>query len=153
MTWFNIPGWGDYNLNGLAEKQLVALGAHGYATQAQADAHPNAAPSPAQEALLQEFNVSSLSPVGAGATQGVLQTPHSTGGVSGAATNIAGNVASAFTLNASGDWRRFALRAVEVAIGGLLIIVAANHLATGQSVATTIKKIGKTGVEAGGAFL
>lgn len=94
MTWFNFPGWGDYNLNGVAEKELVATRAHGYATQQEADQKPNAAPSPAQQLLLQSFNAASLSPVGAAGASGVLQTPHSTGGITGAASNIAGSLGS-----------------------------------------------------------
>src|ERR1039458_5355121 len=87
MTWFAFPGgWGDYELNGPAEKELAATSAHGYATQALADAHPNASPDLPQRVLLEEFKLQSVSPAGAGVL-GVLQTPNSTGGVTGAVKN------------------------------------------------------------------
>lgn len=136
MTWFNFPGWGDYNLNGVSEKELVLTGAHGYATKAQADAKPNASPSPDQQLLLQGFNAASISPVGAAGGSGVLSTPHGTGGVSGALTN-------AFTLKTTGDWRHFTTRAVEVALGGILILVAANSLTKNQGIVQTAKQLGK----------
>lgn len=141
MTWFNFPGWGDYNLNGAAEKELVATGAHGYATQAQADAKPNASPSPAQQLLLQGFNLSSLSPVGAAGAGGVLQTPHSTGGISGAASNILGS-----TGNIIGDATKFIgqgsiwMRATEI-IAGLMLLYAGVKALTAPPGTSNIARI------------
>lgn len=40
-TWFAFKGYGTIQLAGIQEKQAVGLGFHGYATQAQAEAHPN----------------------------------------------------------------------------------------------------------------
>jgi hypothetical protein len=41
MTWFAFHGYPDMDVAGVQEKELTALGFHGYATKAQADAHPN----------------------------------------------------------------------------------------------------------------
>lgn len=46
MTWFDIKYGGQTyveNLTGGDEKTLVSLGFHGYATEAEAEAHPNTA--------------------------------------------------------------------------------------------------------------
>lgn len=41
-TWFAFKGgWGTLKLAGAQEKELVVLGFHGYATQAEAEAHRN----------------------------------------------------------------------------------------------------------------
>lgn len=136
MAYFTFPGWGTFNLTGLTEKELALTGAHGYATQAQAEAHPNAAVSPDQAALLQVDKAASLLPIGAGVS-GVQSTPSGTGGISG----LAGNLSTTFAAN--GDWRRLALRATEVAIGILLIITAANALTKNQPLIQSAKKVGK----------
>jgi hypothetical protein len=143
MTWFNFPGWGDYSLNGVAEKELAATGAHGYATQALADASPNASPNAIQAGLLQTFNAQSLSPAGAG-TGGVLQTPHSTGGVTGAASNLAGNVGSGLLggLFQKNIW----MRAGEVLVGLILLGIGLNAMLKGkplQVVTTAAGTVGK----------
>ncbi len=123
--WFAFPGgWGDYELNGPAEKELAATFAHGYATQALADAHPNAAPNVAQQGLLQLFKDQSVSPAGAGVV-GVLQTPNSTGGVTGAASNIAGG---ALGLPKLSNTRDLVIRTVKVVIGIALIVIGISSL-------------------------
>lgn len=143
MTWFDFPGWGLYELNGVAETELVALFAHGYATQAEATAHPNASPNAAQAALLQTFNAQSLSPVGGG-VGGVLQTPHSTGGITGAASNIAGNVGSGLLggLFQKNIW----MRVGEVVVGLILLGIGLNAMLKGlplQVVTTAAGHVGK----------
>jgi hypothetical protein len=40
-TWFAFNGYGTIELAGVQEKQAVGLGFHGYATKAEAEAHPN----------------------------------------------------------------------------------------------------------------
>ena len=40
-TWFAFKGYGTVQLAGIQEKQAVGLGFHGYATKADAEAHPN----------------------------------------------------------------------------------------------------------------
>jgi hypothetical protein len=41
MTWFAFQGYPAVDLAGAQEKEAVALGFHGYATEAQANANPN----------------------------------------------------------------------------------------------------------------
>lgn len=40
-TWFAFKGYGTIQLAGLQEKDAVSIGFHGYATKAEAEAHPN----------------------------------------------------------------------------------------------------------------
>jgi hypothetical protein len=41
MTWFAFHGYGTIDLAGVQEKLAVSWGFHGYATERQANAHPN----------------------------------------------------------------------------------------------------------------
>jgi hypothetical protein len=41
MTWFAFKGYTTINLTGIEEKNAVALGFHGYSTEAEANANPN----------------------------------------------------------------------------------------------------------------
>jgi hypothetical protein len=125
VTWFCFPGgWGCYNLNGIAEKELAATGAHGYATEAQAQAKLNASPTAAQQVLLQGFKISSSSPVGAGAT-GIQQT-------SSSSSSPFGTLAGFLGLSGKISGTNLVIRAVKVIIGGLLLVVGLVHL-TGVS--------------------
>ena len=119
MTWFAFPGgWGDYNLNGLAEKELALLGAHGYATKAEADAHVNASPTAAQAVFLQGLKaqsvVAGIIPGGNAAAKatGNQQTPTSSGGL-----NLSWAGAS-----------HFALRLAEAVVGIAFLIIGLNAL-------------------------
>ncbi len=139
MTYFAFPGgWGVYDLNGIDEKELALTGAHGYATEAEAEAHVNASPSPDQEALLQTLKASSVSPVGAGVT-GDLSTPSSTGGVGGALSNLAGNITGGIT---GFHGSNFVIRAVKIIVGGMLVLIGLAHL-TGadNAVANAARKV------------
>jgi hypothetical protein len=138
MTYFCFPGgWGCYDLNGVDEKTLVAEGAHGYATLAQAQAHVNASPTALQQATLQGLKAESMLPIGAG-TSGDLSTPTSTGGVTGLIAK-----ASAFMddLTSGAFW----LRLAEVVIGLLLIAVGVAELTHAVPIATKVAKtVGST---------
>jgi hypothetical protein len=69
--WFAFKNDGHvYELNGLAEKELVATFAHGYPTEAEAIAKPNASANPLQATLLASFLASRSA--GQGGTSGVL---------------------------------------------------------------------------------
>lgn len=74
MTWFAFQNDGHvYDLNGLAEKELVATGAKGYSTEAEALAHRNAPANPTtQLPLLTAFVTAASFPFGGG-IQGVIQ--------------------------------------------------------------------------------
>jgi hypothetical protein len=122
--YFAFPGgWGTYELNGVDEKELVATGAHGYPTEAEALAHVNAAPSLVQQPLLESFKAFSVLPVGAG-IQGDLSTPNATGGVGGAAKNLLGSGYQLVFGNTTGLLGRI----LKVIIGGVLILSGIVHL-------------------------
>lgn len=70
--WFAFADDGHvYNLNGYAEKQLVATGAHGYATETQALQNPNQQANGAQAAMLAQYVAAANLPIGGG-SYGVL---------------------------------------------------------------------------------
>lgn len=129
MTWFCFPGgWGCYDLNGIDEKQLVATGAHGYGTEADAQKNVNASPNGIQAGLLQTFKVASLLPVGAGVS-GDLSTPNSTGGIGGALANFFGG-------NQSG----WLLRTVEILLGLALVAVGIARITRAVPPATAVAR-------------
>lgn len=71
MTWFAFKDDGHvYELIGIAEKELVATFAHGYATEADALKHPNDPADPGQAALLASFLAARS--IGQGGSSGVL---------------------------------------------------------------------------------
>lgn len=117
MTWFAFPGgWGVYDLNGADEKSLVATGAHGYATEAEAEAHVNASPSFLQQGLLQGLKAESVSPVGAGVS-GDLATPSGSGGLGGYTGGLKWPGADTFLG-----------RALKIVIGGVLLLAGVIKL-------------------------
>lgn len=149
--WFYFPGRGYYELSGIAEKELVATGAHGYTTKAQAGKHPNATSgfewNFVQAPLLDSFDAASLSPGGAGAT-GILVGPHGTGGVTGAVNNLTGLGAlgdAANRLTQPNFWER----AIEVIAGLILLYVGLNALARDTPVQSTTQYLNQGAKKAG----
>lgn len=139
MTFFCFPGgWGCYDLNGIAEKELVATFAHGYGTLSEAQQHVNATPNIDQQALLQEFKLFSVSPIGAG-TIGDLNTPNATGGVTGALSNLA----KSFSITGGPTSQNFWIRAAEFILGIGLIVVGLAHIASGTPVGQAAQTIAK----------
>lgn len=129
LTWFCFPGgWGCYDLNGIDEKQLAATGAHGYATEQQAQQHLNASPDVLQQGILQLLKAKSVLPFGAGVT-GDLQTPSSTGGVGGALSNFFGGSNSGWLL-----------RTVEIILGVALIAVGVARITRAVPPVTAIAR-------------
>jgi len=117
MTWFDIK-WGGQtyveNLTGADEKRLVLLGIHGYATQAEAEAHP------------QTMNTIQAALGGAQALAGVsgsvTNIPTPGGVVGGAATGAA---AGSSLLGLHLSWPgadTFLGRALKIVIGGVLLL-------------------------------
>jgi hypothetical protein len=115
MTWFDIKWNGQTyieNLTGASEKTLTLLGIHGYATEAEAEAHP------------QTMND----------LQAALGGAQALAGVSGSATNIptpggvvtgAGTTAAAATTG----WNlvvhgisAYFMRGLKIVFGGILIV-------------------------------
>lgn len=134
MTWFAFQGSGSvYNLNGLAEKELVSTGAHGYATEAEAQAHPNGPENPEQSILLAEAEAIAASPVGGG-TAGVQAGTTPAASLSG--INAIGQFFN--NLGNSNTW----IRVVKVVIGGMLVIVGLAHITgAGNAIASTARKV------------
>lgn len=136
MTWFAFKGSGSvYNLTGVAEKELAATGAHGYATEAQAKAHPNAPESGAQAALLAADQVSASLPAGGGLS-GVQS------GTTQAAASPIGTLAGFLGLSGKISGTNLVIRGAKVIIGGLLLIIGLVHI-TGadNAVASLARKV------------
>lgn len=132
MTWFDIKYGGQTyveNVTGGNEKSLVALGFHGYATQAQAVANPNSANA---GQMLFASNILAGNPTGGVNTP----SPPGTSTVAGAGAAAAGAVNPLSYLGNIGDffyrltqgatW----LRVGEVAVGILLIYVGVKASTT-----------------------
>lgn len=134
MTWFVIKWDGQTyteDLTGAAEKTLVLLGIHGYATEAEAEAHPQ---------TMNDLQAA------AGGAQALA-------GVSGSATNIAtpgGVAAGAGTTAAAATttlgWlqsvftRANAVRLAEGVLGLALVLVAVGKLGSGTAAGNLAKK-------------
>ena len=119
MTFFAFPGWGVFDFTGVYEKQAVLLGAHGYATKAEAQAHVNASVSPDQAAFLQAAKVAGKSPIGAGAV-GVQSAP----GDSGPSNPFTSITQFFHILTDKNVW----IRIGEFTLGALLMTVGLAHL-------------------------
>jgi hypothetical protein len=135
MTWFVVNWSGQTyteNLTGAAEKTLTLLGIHGYATEAEAQAHP------------QTMNVLQAAAGGAQALAGVsgsaTDIPTPGGVVAGAATGAAaatttlGWLKSLFT-------RANAIRLAEGVLGLALVLVAVAKLGEGTAIGSAAKKV------------
>lgn len=73
MTWFAFANEGHvFDLNGLAEKEMVATGAHGYATESQAIQNPNGPSTVDQQVLFVNFENAAQLPFGGASIFGVL---------------------------------------------------------------------------------
>lgn len=135
MTWFAFPQGTDtlqvFNLNGSAEKAMVATAAHGYATMAEAVAKPNASPNAAQDVVIAADQQSAGAAVGGG-TSGVLEagtyntstkkfTKQGTTAAS-VAKKAASAVPNLFTLTGV-NGTNLAIRGAKIVIGGILLIV------------------------------
>jgi hypothetical protein len=155
MTWYAFTGDGHvYDLEGIANSSLVATGAHGYATEAEAIAHRNATPSALQASLLAGFVTDASSPVGGGLA-GVIQVIDTS--PSGAQTGTVSPVSNPLT-SVAGDWvggitkwlgqGNIWLRAAEIGVGIMLIYIGLKASVTPggaakagkQTFSTTMKK-------------
>lgn len=127
MTWyvvnFNGVKYGPENLTGSAEKVLTGLGIHGFATEAQAVAHP------------QTMNYVQAALGGEQALTGINVTP---GVVTpGSIATGAGDVASVVS---GPDWQTIFLRVGEGLLGLLLIAVGVAKLTNAVPAATAIAR-------------
>lgn len=161
MTWFAFPQGTNtlqlFNLNGVAEKAMVATMAHGYATQAEAIANPNANPDSAQDIQIAADQQAAGAVAGGGAT-GVLEAgtydtstkKYTKQGTT--AKSVADKAASAAsgllkdTIGISGiSGTNLAIRVAKVAIGGILVIVG---LVSFTGIVSKAPAIVKTAVKA-----
>jgi hypothetical protein len=140
MTWFAFQGSGSvYNLNGLTEKELVFTGAHGYATEAEAKAHPNGPANPEQAILLAEDQAAASLPVGGGQA-----------GVQSGTTQAVGITSYLDAIKKAAAWisnRGNMVRIVKVVAGGGMILVGISMLVkdtnTVQGAISTATKVVK----------
>ena len=140
MTWYDIR-WGGQtyieNLSGGDEKTLTALGIHGYATEAQAKAHP------------QTMNALQAAAGGANALAGVsgsatnIPTPGTAATGAGAVASTAANAIPGISdffgaLTQASTW----IRVAKVITGGLLLVIGLVHI-TGadNAVASAARKV------------
>ena len=134
MTWYDIVWDGSTyieDLSGADEKILTGLGIHGYATEAEARAHP------------QTMNTLQAAAGGANVLAGYTALPavdqpgnitQGAGQVASKATTVLGFLQSLFT-------RANAIRLAEGILGGLLVLVAVAELAKGTPVGNAVKKV------------
>lgn len=115
MTWFDIKWNGQTyieNLTGASEKTLTLLGIHGYATEAEAEAHPQTM-NDLQAAL---GGAQALAGVSGSATN--IPTP---GGVVTGAGTAAAAATTGWSLVVKGITPYF-MRGLKIIFGGVLII-------------------------------
>jgi hypothetical protein len=136
-TWFAFKGYDTINLAGIQEKYAVAIGFHGYATEAQANQNPNSVSflqKPWLNAVETDYKLAlaeHAQPGGAnasnplGATGQAVQT-----GVSDAANAAA----SSLGLPKLSNTRDFVVRAMKVIIGAMLIIIGVSSLLKGEGI-------------------
>lgn len=144
MTWFAFQGLNGgqaVDLAGTQEKEAVAEGFHGYAAQADAQAHPNAVNLVTRvfaDAWIADYNAAVKEGAQPGGPNNIL-TP------SGAAAAVGSTVPG---LTQVGDFlsalssRNLWIRAAKVAIGGALVLIGLAHI-TGASnaIAETARKV------------
>lgn len=146
MTWFAFQGLNSgkaIDLAGIQEKDAVAIGFHGYSTEAQAEANPNAINPITQieaDLLIADYNAAlqqqsqpggknASNPIGAAATGILNQT-----GIGSALNNIDDFFAK---LKDGNLW----LRVGEVVLGIVLIAASIGKLTGANNVVTsTVKK-------------
>ena len=134
MTWYVIKFGGQTyteNLSGADEKVLTGLGIHGYATEAEAQAHPQTM-STIQGAL-----------GGANVLAGVVAGPAVTqpGNVAQGAGTIAAGATSTLGFLQNLFTRGNAIRLAEGVLGLVLILVAVAELGKGTAIGSAVKKV------------
>lgn len=126
MTWYDIRWNGQTyveDLTGASEKTLTAVGIHGYATEAEAKAHPQTM-NDVQAAL---GGANALAGVSGSATNIATPGGVATGAGAAASTSLTGiDAIGAFfnTLGKAGTW----IRVVKVVVGSVLLISGIVHM-------------------------
>jgi len=134
MTWFAFQGLNSgkaVNLAGTQEKQAVVEGFHGYATEAQAESHPNAVNVVTRvlaDGWIADYNAAVKEGAQPGGPNNIL-TP--SGAADAVGNTIPGltQIGSFFTSLGS---RNLWIRAAKIVIGGALVVIGLAHI-TGAS--------------------
>jgi len=130
MLWFAFQNDGHvYQLDGVAEKSLVATFAHGYPTMVQAWAHKNSPANPVQASLLASYVADASSPAGgglAGVVSVIDVNPQgkqtgTVGPLSNPLINLGGTGSIVGDLSSWLGQQHIWIRAVEI-IGGFMLI-------------------------------
>lgn len=135
MTWFAFQGLNNgqaIDLAGTQEKQAVVEGFHGYATQAQAQANPNAVNVVTQvfaDAFIADYKIAVAEQAQPGGKNANVLNPATA--ASAAATGIASQIPGLAqvgtfftTLGSKNLW----MRAAKVIIGGALLLIGVAHM-------------------------
>lgn len=113
MTWFAFKGYPDINATGLEEKELVAAGFHGYATQAEADANPNSVLFGPQSVIIDSLRAGN-------ATNPANLPQH--------AANIVGSALGGGLNLTVGNTHNLLNRGLKIVFGGILIAAGVVHM-------------------------
>jgi hypothetical protein len=158
MTWFAFQGLNGgqaIDLAGTQEKQAVAEGFHGYATQAQAQANPNSVnviTRTLADTWIADYHAAVAEQAQPGGANANILNPVTA--VKAGATGVATEVGNLTGLNALGSFfggssAGWLLRTAEIALGLLLIAVGVAKLTNSVPAATAIaKKLGAVGLAA-----
>lgn len=132
MTWFAFQGYPDVNVAGVQEKELAALGFHGYATQGQAEQNRNSVSifqKPQLDLIEKDYAAAKATGEQPGGPNSNLAKPSSALGsakdIVGRAIDINGFLS---LLTSANTW----IRVGEFVLGAMLILAGALHI-TGQS--------------------
>jgi hypothetical protein len=130
-TWFAFQGgYGTIQLAGVQEKQAVAIGFHGYATRAEAEAHKNSVnflQAVQLNALETDYKAAVATQSQPGGTNSDLSKPSSILGIATSGANA--NITAWF------------IRIGEVALGIVLIAVGVAKLTGASNVVTKAMKV------------
>jgi hypothetical protein len=136
-TWFAFKGYDTINLAGIQEKYAVAIGFHGYATEAQANQQPNSV-SFLQKPWLNAVEADYKLALAEHAQPGGPNAGNPIGATGAAASTAASDAANAATsalgLPKFSNTRDFVVRAMKVIIGAALIIVGISSLMKSEGI-------------------
>jgi hypothetical protein len=144
MTWYAFAGLNGgkaIDLAGSQETQATIEGFHGYATQAQAQAHPNSVnliTRPLADVWIADYNAAVKEGAQPGGPNNIL-TPGGAAGAVGSTVPGLSDIGAFFsTLAQAATWTRVA----KVVVGGALLIIGISHL-TGadNAVANAARKV------------
>jgi hypothetical protein len=147
MTWFAFQGLNNgqaVNLAGTQEKQAVAEGFHGYATQAQAQAAPNSVNLVTRvfaDTWIADYSAAVKEQAAPGQKNANITNPATA--VSAATTGIENSIPGvaqigglATSLGQTNTW----LRVAKVVIGGALLMIGIAHMTGASNAVFTVAR-------------